>query len=109
MHTSGPREYRAGPSQPIRRFPVLAGGGVGGAGQDGKTYVLPRRGQIEQDNQVTIYLLGRVCRPVLKHAQLFRPYRCDEAKRQHEASAQQSSQGSETFDLSCQSATVSQA
>ena len=83
--------------------------GAGWVGQDGKTYVLPRRGQVEQDNQVTIYLLGRVCRPVLKHAQLFRPYRCDEAKRQPEASAQKSSQCSDTFDLSCQSATVSQA
>ena len=82
--------------------------GVGQARQEGKTYVLPRRGQFEQDDQVTIYLLGVACRPVLKHAQLFRKYRCDEAKPQPEAATQQASQGSDTFDLSCQSTGVSQ-
>jgi hypothetical protein len=79
---------------------------VGWAGQEGKTYVLPRRGQAEKDGQVTVYLLGRVCRPVAKHAQLLRPYRCDKAKRNDSTS--QGSQGSETFDLSCPSTRVSQ-
>ena len=71
-------------------------------GQEGKTFVLPRRGQAEKDGQVTVYLLGRVRRRVLKHAQLFRPYRCDEAE------PHGSSQGSGTFDMSCPSAPVSQ-
>ena len=70
-------------------------------------YVLPRRGQAKEDGKVTVYILGRIRRPVRKHAQLFRPYRCDQSRRQESTS--QSAQDSEPqiFDLSCQSADAS--
>ena len=74
---------------------------VGLVAQEGTTYVLPRRGQAEKEGQGIVYLMGRVCRPVLKHAQLLRPYRCDEAERHH--STPQASQASGGLDLSCES------